>query len=161
MNEQIARVFREVITSGGRNFVVHRPSSPIDHDGTEDGASLFGLDMNDPRLSPENWDKADGAPLRIFDSPDLKVDLSKRSREDMGFWHRSADFNELIVCFRGALRWETELGTTTLLPGQMIWIPKGIAHRSMLCEQSEELNILLELKVRDHLDPIALEPQVS
>jgi hypothetical protein len=33
----------------------------------------------------------------------------------------------------------------------MILIPKGITHRSMLCEESEEENVLLELKVRDEL----------
>ena len=96
--------------------------------------------------------QVDGAPLRLFDSDALKLDVSKRSKEDMGFWHRNVDAHEIIICFRGALRWETELGTVTLHAGEMILIPKGITHRSMLCEESEEENVLIELKVRDALD---------
>jgi hypothetical protein len=30
-----------------------------------------------------------------------------------------------------------------------MFIPKGIAHRSMLCEDSAEENVLVELKVAD------------
>ena len=69
----------------------------------------------------------------------------------MGFWHRNVDYHEVIFCFRGALRWETEMGTVTLREGEMILIPKGITHRSMLCPESAEENILLELKVADAL----------
>ena len=95
--------------------------------------------------------KADGTPLRMFDSPSVKIDLSKRSKEDMGFWHRNVDFHEVIICFRGALRWETEMKTVTLHAGEILVIPKGITHRSMLCDESEAENILIELKVRDLL----------
>ena len=69
----------------------------------------------------------------------------------MGFWHRNVDFHEIIFCFKGALRWETEMGTVILKEGDMMVIPKGITHRSALCEDSAEENILLELKVRDEL----------
>ena len=96
-------------------------------------------------------DGADGAPLRLFDAAGVKVDLSKRSHEDMGFWHRNVDFHEIIFCFKGALRWETEMGTVILKEGDMMVIPKGITHRSALCEESADENILLELKVRDEL----------
>ncbi len=81
-----------------------------------------------------------------------KIDVSKRSHEDMGFWHRSADFTEIIVCIRGALRWETEVGTHVLLPGQLLVIPRGVAHRSALTEQSADENVLIELKVTGDLE---------
>lgn len=144
---------REVITVGQERITIDRPD-PAVRDGSTvvSGAELLRmLSVLDNRLRPENYDKADGAPLRVFDSPSVKVDVSKRSVEDMGFWHRSADYNEIIFCFRGALRWETELGTVTLHPGELILIPKGITHRSMLCEDSAEENVLIELKVRDAL----------
>jgi quercetin dioxygenase-like cupin family protein len=67
----------------------------------------------------------------------------------MGFWHRNIDDHEIIFCVKGALRWETEMGTKTMHPGDMLLIPKGIAHRSMLCEDSLEENVLIELKVQD------------
>ena len=69
----------------------------------------------------------------------------------MGFWHRNVDYHEVIICFRGALRWETEMGTVTMREGDMMLIPKGITHRSMLCEHSIEENVLIELKVVDEL----------
>ena len=43
------------------------------------------------------------------------------------------------------------MATVTLREGEMILIPKGIAHRSMLCEESAPENILIELKIRDKL----------
>ena len=88
----------------------------------------------------------------MFDSPTVKIDVSKRSKEDMGFWHRNVDSHEVIFCVRGALRWETEMGTRVLKEGDMMIIPKGITHRSMLCEESLEENVLIELKVRDKLN---------
>jgi homogentisate 1,2-dioxygenase len=70
----------------------------------------------------------------------------------MGFWHRNVDFHEVIICVRGALRWETEMGTVVLKEGELIVIPKGITHRSMLCEESAAENVLIELKCRDKLN---------
>ena len=96
--------------------------------------------------------RADGSPLRLFDSAPVKIDVSKRSKEDMGFWHRNVDAHEIIICIKGALRWETEMGTRVLREGDMMIIPKGITHRSMLCDESLEENVLIELKVRDKLN---------
>ena len=31
--------------------------------------------------------------------------------------------------------------------GDMLFIPKGIGHRSMLCEDSTDENVLIELKI--------------
>jgi len=145
--------YREVVTTGGRNVTLQRPTTPLQKVTVEGAAPelLNLLNIFDDKFRPENFSKADGAPLRLFDSDALKLDVSKRSKEDMGFWHRNVDYHEIIVCVRGALRWETELGTVTLHPGELILIPKGITHRSMLCEDSAEENVLIELKVRDAL----------
>ncbi len=144
--------YREVITIHGTNLTLEHANSPIENLGVVGGQEAFKpIDILDPKFQPENYNKADGAPLRMFTSDSVKIDLSKRSKEDMGFWHRNVDANEIIFCFRGALRWETELGTVTLHAGEMILIPKGISHRSMLCDESEEENILLELKISDEL----------
>lgn len=145
-------VRKEVVTIHGTNVTLDLADSPIKNLGVSTGAEMFKyLSVLDPKFRPENYDKADGAPLRLFDADSVKVDVSKRSKEDMGFWHRNIDYNEIIFCFRGALRWETEMGTVTLKEGEMILIPKGITHRSMLCEESIEENILIELKIRDEL----------
>ena len=143
---------RELVTIDGQNVVLEHSRPPIENLGTREGQDRFKMiDVFDPRFRPENYNKADGSPLRMFDAEGVKIDLSKRSKEDMGFWHRNVDYHEIIFCVRGALRWETEMGTVTLREGNMILIPKGITHRSMLCEESKEENVLLELKIRDAL----------
>jgi mannose-6-phosphate isomerase-like protein (cupin superfamily) len=143
---------REVVTIDGRNVTLELETSPVRNLGVAEGAERFRkLDVFDPKFRPENYQKADGAPLRLFASGAVNIDLSKRSHEDMGFWHRNVDYHEVIFCVRGALRWETEMGTVTLKEGEMILIPKGITHRSMLCAESLDENILLELKIRDAL----------
>ena len=145
--------FREVVSIDGKNIVLNLPDSPLQGVTVAEGGERFKkLDVFDPKFRPENYNKADGAPLRLFDAASVKIDLSKRSHEDMGFWHRNVDYHEIIFCVRGALRWETEMGATVLKTGEMILIPKGITHRSMLCEESEEENVLLELKISDELE---------
>ena len=105
-----------------------------------------------PRSSrPSIIDKADGTPLRLYTSDRVKVDVSKRRKHDMGFWHRNIDAHEIIFCVKGALKWETEMGVKIMHPGDMLFIPKGIGHRSMLCEDSTDENVLIELKIADDL----------
>ena len=147
---------RELITIDGKNVVVQRDSSPIENGGIlENADALRLLNVFDDKFRPDNYGLADGKPLRMFEGKTVKVDLSKRSHEDMGFWHRNNDAHEIIFCIKGALRWETELGTQVLTPGDMLLIPRGIAHRSMLCEESAEENVLLELKVAEALEYVA------
>ncbi len=144
--------YEERVTIDGKNIILNYAHPPVENLGVVQGAERFHfLDVFDEKFQPENYNKADGTPLRLFDAASVKIDLSKRSKEDMGFWHRNVDYHEIIFCVRGALRWETEMGTVTLKEGNMILIPKGITHRSMLCEDSAEENVLLELKIEDEL----------
>lgn len=144
---------REVITIDGTNVELEVKDNPVENLGVLKAKELFHyLSIFDPKFQPSNYNKADGTPLRLFDSPTLKIDVSKRSKEDMGFWHRNIDFYEVVFCVRGALRWETEMGAVILKEGEMIIIPKGISHRSMLCEESAEENVLIELKCTDKLN---------
>ena len=144
---------RELVTIDGVNVTLEMKSNPIENLGVLTGSELFHyLSIFDPKYQPSNYNKADGTPLRLFDSAPVKIDVSKRSKEDMGFWHRNVDFHEVIICVRGALRWETEMRTVILKEGELIVIPKGISHRSMLCDESLEENVLIELKVKDKLN---------
>ncbi|MGE3988607.1 hypothetical protein [Pseudorhodoplanes sp.] len=144
---------REVITINGTNVELAVNGNPVENLGVLKSKELFHyLNIFDRKFQPSNFNKADGTPLRLFDSATLKIDVSKRSKEDMGFWHRNIDYHEVILCVRGALRWETEMGAVTLREGEMIVIPKGISHRSMLCEHSAEENVLVELKCTDNLN---------
>ena len=97
------KAYRELVTVDGHNIVLNHRSSPVgNREVVEAGDALFKLDVFDDRFRPENYNKADGSPLRMFDAGAVKVDLSKRSKEDMGFWHRNIDYHEIIFCVRGA-----------------------------------------------------------
>ena len=142
--------FRELVTINGKNVVLLHDEPPVNNAGVSENADLFRmLNIFDPKFQPSNYNKADGSPLRIYDAKTVKVDLSKRSKEDMGFWHRNIDAHEIIFCVKGALKWETEMGVKIMHPGDMLFIPKGIGHRSMLCEESAPENVLVELKIAD------------
>ena len=147
---------RELITIDGRNVVLQRDSSPMINGGVLEFAEVLRVfNIFDDKFKPSNYGLADGKPLRMYDSKTVKIDLSKRSKEDMGFWHRNADAHEIIFCVKGALRWETEMGIRILKPGDMMLIPRGIAHRSTLCEESEAENVLVELKISEALTYVA------
>jgi len=144
---------QERITIDGKNVVLKRDRSPMENDGTlEMGDLLRVLNIFDDRFKPSNYKLPDGKPLRLYSGETIKVDLSKRSVEDMGFWHRNVDAHEIIFCVKGALEWETEMGTKILEEGDMLLIPRGIAHRSKLCDLSAEENILIELKISEPLE---------
>jgi hypothetical protein len=94
---------REVITIDGVNVDLEVKDNPVVNLGVLKAKELFHyLNIFDPKFKPSNYNKADGTPLRLFDSPTLKIDVSKRSKEDMGFWHRNIDYNEVIMCARRA-----------------------------------------------------------
>ena len=146
------QVYRELVTINGKNVVLAHDEPPVRNAGVLENADFFRLiNIFDSKFAPTNTNKADGTPLRLYNAEHVKIDVSKRSKEDMGFWHRNVDAHEIIFCVKGALRWETEMGTTTMHPGDMMLIPKGIAHRSMLCDESAPENVLIELKITDEL----------
>lgn len=147
---------RELITIDGKNVVLQRDTSPMINGGVLENLEALRLfNIFDEKFQPSNFGLADGKPLRMYDGATVKIDLSKRSKEDMGFWHRNSDAHEIIFCVKGALRWETEMGERIVRPGDMLLIPRGIAHRSTLCEESEEENVLVELKISEELNYVA------
>jgi len=145
-------VYRELVTINGKNVVLAHNEPPVINAGVIENGDIFRMiNVFAEKFSPSNIDKADGTPLRLYTSERVKVDVSKRRKHDMGFWHRNIDAHEIIFCVKGALKWETEMGVKVMHPGDMLFIPKGIGHRSMLCEDSSDDNVLIELKIADDL----------
>jgi oxalate decarboxylase/phosphoglucose isomerase-like protein (cupin superfamily) len=150
--QQAKPVYRELVTIGGKNVVLAHNEPPVINAGVLEMAEIFRMfNIFDEKFSPSNIDKADGTPLRLYASKRVNIDVSKRRKQDMGFWHRNVDAHEIIFCVKGALKWETEMGVKVMHPGDMLFIPKGIGHRSMLCEDSTDDNVLIELKIGDDL----------
>ncbi|MCP5910411.1 hypothetical protein NL326_27790, partial [Klebsiella pneumoniae] len=78
---------------------------PIANEGVLENADIFRMfNIFSEHFQPSNRNKADGTPLRLYTSDKVKVDLSKRSKEDMGFWHRNIDAHEIIFCVKGSLK---------------------------------------------------------
>jgi len=148
--------YKEKLTVNGENIIFIRNSNPVDNksvQGEKKDLKLLMYDITDSDLVPSNFDKPGGTPLTLMKGDGIKVDLSKRTVEEMSFWHRSADFDELIFCFQGSIRWETDLGMVEMKPGQMLLIPRGIAHRSMP-GATEGTNIILEFKIWSPMEEI-------
>ena len=146
--------YSEKITANGQTTFVERPVSPVQVESIKGtGTEIEVINVFSKDLTPENYDKAEGTPQTLFQAEGLNVDLSKRTKEAMPFWHRNCDYDELIFCVKGSIHWETELGKVTLREGEMFRIPRGIAHRSAPGQTDSE-NVVLELKVRGELERV-------
>jgi len=140
--------FTEKFTWAGKDLILQRDIPPVQVGSVESSkVKIEKININDPHLRPTNYAKSEGTPLPILQAEGVRVDLSKRTKEPMKFWHRNMEYDELIFCYKGSIHWETELGNVTLESGEMFVIPKGIAHRSLPPDNSEE-NIIIELKIR-------------
>ena len=148
--------YREKLTwDGGKEVVITRPTAPVDVvrvDGAD--VDLVRLSVHDPQLLPTNYADAEGTPLPLLGSDGFRLDLSRLTKQPMGFWHRNMDYDEIIICVQGGMTWETELGTVAIRPGEIVVLPRGVAHRSIPPEGSETANVLIELKVRGDVKPL-------
>ncbi len=140
--------FTEKFTWAGKELIVKRETSPVEVLSAESKQiKLEKINVNDPNLRPSNYAMAEGTILPMLQAEGVRIDLSKRTKEPMAFWHRNMDCDEVIFCYKGSIHWETELGNITLQSGEMFVIPKGIAHRSLPPPDSKEENIILEFKI--------------
>jgi len=147
--------YTEKLTWGSKQVILKRRISPVDLLSAESSHfKLEKINVGDPSLRPSNYDKAEGTPLPVLQADGVRIDVSKRTKEPMNFWHRNMDGDEVIFCFQGGIRWETELGNISLGPGEMFVIPKGIAHRSLPPEDSQGENIIIELKIRGEVSKL-------
>jgi quercetin dioxygenase-like cupin family protein len=154
--------YREKLTwDGGKEVVITRPTVPVDVVRVEGAdVDLVRLSVHDPRLLPTNYADAEGTPLPLLGSDGFRLDLSRRTKQPMGFWHRNMDYDEIIICVQGGMTWETELGTVTIRPGDMVVLPRGVAHRAVPPDGSDSENVLIELKVRGNVKPVGTAVEV-
>ncbi len=117
---------REKVTRKGKVLWVERDVKATKKVEGEELVEI--LSIYDPKF-PQNLNEVRGGPVTIVEGDGFKIDLSKREEKPMGFWHRNLDQDELIFVVRGRARWYTELGTFELKAGDILIIPKGVAHR--------------------------------
>ncbi|WP_158736488.1 homogentisate 1,2-dioxygenase [Alteribacillus sp. YIM 98480] len=149
--------FKEKVTASGRTYSIQRENQPTVVNSF-DGPELTKINLKDPALKPTNMSDSDGTPMPILEADGLRFDLSKRTQKAMDFWHRSGDNDEVILCVEGQIKWETELGNVTLNAGEVLVIPRGIAHRSLPGTPPEGgNNLIVELKVKNPLKNVSEE----
>src|SRR6202521_320325 len=99
------QIYRELVTTNGKNVVLAHNEPPVINAGVLENGDIFRMiNIFAEHFSPSNLDKADGTPLRLYTSDKVKIDVSKRRKHDMGFWHRNVDAHEIIFCAKGALK---------------------------------------------------------
>jgi hypothetical protein len=102
----------ERITTNGRNVDYQRACSPVGCQIDPGGRELLRkVNLFDSKYQPTNFAKPDGTPLLLAISEHLRIDVSKRTKEPMFFWHRNNDADAVIICLEGSFTWETEMGT--------------------------------------------------
>jgi homogentisate 1,2-dioxygenase len=86
---------------------------------------------------------ADGRPLEMLASPDVRVFLSRRTTS-MPFFIRNADGDEIQFVHAGQGRYETDYGMLAFEPGDYITIPKGTTYRVLLDDAAEATFLIAE-----------------
>jgi quercetin dioxygenase-like cupin family protein len=96
-----------------------------------------------------------GAPqLTMFEADDLVVGVEHNGGQ-MPFYYRSLDHDEMFLQFTGESTIETELGEFQTKPGEMIYIPFGIAHRATGTPDSLRVTVAYHGKIDMGVDPAA------
>ncbi|HKJ96287.1 MAG TPA: cupin domain-containing protein [Thermoplasmataceae archaeon] len=135
---------KEKLTSKGVNVLFERAKEP----------EAFKIDAKSEvikygSLNPPNMEKPDGPPMKLLVGDGVSIELSKR-RAVMPFWHRNMDFDEVIICVKGQATWKTENGEYQLNAGEMLYIPRGMAHTAAASSDSDYMAI--EIKASSKLE---------
>ncbi|BBD72157.1 hypothetical protein HS1genome_0546 [Sulfodiicoccus acidiphilus] len=134
----------EKVTGQGVEVLFKRSRKPEKVDGRKTELIRYG------DLVPDNMKRPDGETLKLIRGDGFSIELSKR-RSTMPYWHRNMDYDEVIICISGEATWITEDGEFKLKAGEMLLIPRGIAHTASSSEDSNYVAIEVKSKV-----PLAL-----
>lgn len=83
-----------------------------------------------PKLRPFDLIRAPHQPVALLANHDMRVSVESAAGP-APFFQRSIDFDQAIFQFAGTSRVESEMAVDELAPGEMLMIPRGIAHRSI------------------------------
>jgi quercetin dioxygenase-like cupin family protein len=133
---------REFVTSWEpTNFVFWAEREARSTAGTAEGRRSV------PLVRPFDMLAGPNSTVPILTNQDMRVAVESLLGP-ASYFRRNIDFDELIFQFAGTSVLESEMGTDDLAPGEMVFIPRGIAHRSIGAEGC------LRMTVRLH-EPVA------
>ena len=96
-----------------------------------------------PDLRPFDLIKGPHQPVPLLANEDMRVSVDSAAGP-APFFYRNIDFDTIIVQFAGHCRVENEMSIENLAPGEVLMIPRGIAHRSV--GDADALRMLVHLK---------------
>ena len=137
----------EGITGGGVEVLINRGS--VERVVSERVVEVVRFEDLEPGNMRDPW----GGLIRIFEGDGVGIDVSK-NRYPLPFWHRNLDYDEVIIVVKGWIKWATDLGEYTLKAGDMMLIPRGIAHRVLEASNDYEA---IEIKSKTPLRKVMRE----
>lgn len=125
-------------------YKTRNPGEPIRWDK---GLGPCALDPT--RARPDDGERPDGGPAPLLTNGDVTLSLSRRAAP-MPFCWRNADADELYFIHRGPARFETEMGSLTAEPGDLVYLPRNMVYR---VTPAAEDSIHLILETQGFLEP--------
>jgi quercetin dioxygenase-like cupin family protein len=101
-----------------------------------------------PNLRPFDLIRGPHQPVALLANEDMRVRVVAPAGP-APFFHRNINFDEAIFQFAGTSRVETEMGTETLVPGEMLLVPRGIAHRTVGDAEALQQIVLHRSQIRE------------
>lgn len=103
-----------------------------------------------PDLRPFDLIAAPHQPVPLLANQDMRVSVDSAAGP-APFFTRNVNFDTVIVQFAGTTRVENEMSIENLAPGEVLIVPRGIAHRSI--GDADSLRMILHLKspITSHL----------
>jgi hypothetical protein len=134
---------REFGTGWGDGY----PMSWAEHVEEDLIGSSKGGHLMVPNLRPFDFLAAPNQPVMLLRAPDNRASV-EALRGTQAQFHRNADFDVLHFQYAGETTYETELGTCTAKPSELVLLPSGTAHRATGTSGS----LRLSLSVREPLE---------
>jgi mannose-6-phosphate isomerase-like protein (cupin superfamily) len=137
----MGKTVKELVTHWGPSSTdwSDEPRTVVDRDETgyrraaEDAQPLEKVSINEifPPDVVTGIDLQNGyLPLVLYANDDLIIEVANCDR-DQGAWHRNLGADEWAFQYRGSRTLETERGPVTLAEGEMVVVPRGVAHKNV------------------------------
>jgi quercetin dioxygenase-like cupin family protein len=103
-----------------------------------------------PDLRPFDLVRAPHQPVALLANPDMRVFVDSAAGP-APFFTRNIDFDTVIVQFAGTCRIENEMSVENLRAGEVLIVPRGIAHRSIGDANALRMIVHLHSPIKEYI----------
>jgi homogentisate 1,2-dioxygenase len=125
----------------GPHSMLLRKKHPISYRKISGNCRTWEVDVSE--MPTPDGESAYGEPVKLFQSEDLVVHLSRR-RDSMPYFYRNLDADELHLISRGQMTYETDFGNLEVKEQDFVLIPKGVTYRVVFSGAQDTLRIIYE-----------------